>query len=108
MSAIFLAEEIAKQHDVGPGHPEQVARWDAAVAGVGTARLGKYSPRVATEEELALVHSPGYIRVATRDVESGRHSLSTGDTDISARSFEAAIHAAGVCLTAVVGSLCDL
>lgn len=71
MSAIFLAEEIAKQHDVGPGHPEQVARWDAAVAGVGTARLGKYSPRVATEEELALVHSrgtsalqPGMWRVA--------------------------------------------
>ncbi len=101
MSAIFLAEEIAKQHDVGPGHPEQVARWDAAVAGVGTARLGKYSPRVATEDELALVHSRGYIRVATTDVESGRHSLSTGDTDICPNSLHVAKRAAGLVLTAV-------
>jgi len=101
MSAIFLAEEIAKQHDVGPGHPEQVARWDAAVAGVGTARLGKYSPRVATGDELALVHSRGYIRVATTDVESGRHSLSTGDTDICPNSLHVAKRAAGLVLTAV-------
>ena len=27
----FLADPIAKQHDTGPGHPEQPARWDAAV-----------------------------------------------------------------------------
>ncbi len=34
-------------------------------------------------------------------MESGKHSLSTGDTDIGPRSFEAALHAAGTCLNAV-------
>ncbi len=57
MSAIFLAEDIARQHDPGPGHPEQVARWDAAVAGVGLEKLSVVTPRTATEDELALVHS---------------------------------------------------
>ncbi len=101
MSALFLAEEIAKQHNLGPGHPEQVARWDAAVLGVGAARISKVAPRVATEDELALVHSRAYLAVATEDVESGRDSLSTGDTDICPNSLHVAKRAAGLVMTAV-------
>ncbi|HWF08719.1 MAG TPA: histone deacetylase [Bryobacteraceae bacterium] len=98
---VFLADPIAKEHDTGPGHPEQPARWDAAVRGLGDLRLTPTEPRAATEDELALCHTRGYIRIARNDVLSGVHSLSTGDTDISARSFEVALRAAGTCLNAV-------
>ncbi len=101
MSTVFLADPIAKQHDPGAGHPEQPARWDAAVRGLGELKLTEIPSRAATEEELALCHARQYIATARRDVASGAHSLSTGDTDINKRSFEVALHAAGTCLNAV-------
>lgn len=101
MSTIILADPIAKEHDTGPGHPEQIARWDAAVRGLGDLALAAAEPRSATFEELALCHAESYIRTAKRDVDLGHSSLSTGDTDISRRSFDAAVRGTGVCLTAV-------
>jgi acetoin utilization deacetylase AcuC-like enzyme len=98
---VFLADPIAKEHDTGAGHPEQPARWDAAVRGLGELQLTGIAPRAATEDELALCHTRPYIRIARHDVASGAHSLSTGDTDISPRSFDVALHAAGTCLNAV-------
>jgi acetoin utilization deacetylase AcuC-like enzyme len=97
----FLADPIAKEHDPGPGHPEQIARWDAAVKGLGELPLTQVSPRSATFDELALVHTPAYIRTAERDVYAGLDALTTGDTDISRGSYVAAIRGAGVCLNAV-------
>lgn len=101
MSTVFLADPIAKEHNPGPGHPEQPARWDAAVRGVGEHALTHVAPRAATEEELMLCHSRPYIATAQRDVLSGAHSLSTGDTDINSRSFDVALRAVGTCLNAV-------
>lgn len=101
MNTAFLADPIAKEHNPGPGHPEQPARWDAAVRGVGDHALTRIAPRAATEDELMLCHSRSYIATAQRDVRTGAHSLSTGDTDINARSFDVALHAAGTCLNAV-------
>jgi acetoin utilization deacetylase AcuC-like enzyme len=97
----FLADPVAKEHDTGRGHPERPARWDAAVLGLGARKLAEVAPRSATEDELALCHSPEYIRTARRDVERGLAALSTGDTDICPRSFEAAVRATGLCLNAV-------
>jgi len=101
MSTAFLADPVAKEHDPGPGHPEQPARWDAAVHGLGDHALTRTSPRAATEDELTLCHSDTYIATARRDVLRGAHSLSTGDTDINARSFDVALRAAGTCLNAI-------
>ena len=101
MSTAFLADPIAKEHDPGPGHPEQPARWDAAIKGLGNRPLTHTPPRSATIDELALCHTRPYIAIAKRDVESGAHALSTGDTDINRRSFDVALRAAGTCLNAV-------
>ncbi len=97
----FLADPIAKRHDTGPGHPEQIARWDAAIAGLGGATLSGIAPRAATSDELALCHTRTYIAAAKRDCEAGRDVLSTGDTDICIASYEVALHAAGTCLSGV-------
>jgi len=64
-------------------------------------RLCALTPRPAAEEDLRLVHSPDYLRVVERDVAQGEGVLSTGDTDLSARSLEAARLAAGGVLAAV-------
>jgi acetoin utilization deacetylase AcuC-like enzyme len=97
----FLADPIAKEHDPGPGHPEQIARWDAAVKGLGDQALTPSAPRSATFDDLALCHAPEYIRSAEADVRAGRDGLSTGDTEICPSSFEAAVRGTGLCLNAV-------
>jgi acetoin utilization deacetylase AcuC-like enzyme len=97
---MFLASPFAKEHDTGPGHPEQIARFDAALRGLA-APVYPAPPRAATTDELALCHTHAYIETAERDVASGRHTLSTGDTSISKASFHSAVHATGTVLTAV-------
>ena len=101
ITTVLLADPIAKEHDTGPRHPEQVARWEAAVRGLGDYALANSLPRAATADELALCHTREYVFQAERDVAAGLALLSTGDTNICPRSFDAATHAAGLCLQAV-------
>ena len=101
MTTAFVADPFSKLHDTGPGHPEQPARWDAAVRGLGDHPLAAVEARSATVGELALCHAPDYIHRAKHDVESGHASLSTGDTDICPRSYDVALRAVGTCLNAV-------
>lgn len=101
MTTAFLADPVAKLHDPGPGRPEQPARWDAAVRGLGDYPLATVEARAATFDELALCHTADYMRTAKHDVESGRHALSTGDTDVCQRSYDVALRAVGTCLNAV-------
>jgi acetoin utilization deacetylase AcuC-like enzyme len=98
---VIFADEIAKEHDTGVGHPEQPARWDAAVRGAGGPDKLHPTHRAATELELALCHNRDYIHTAHADITAGRTSLTTGDTDISRRSWDAALHAAGAVLDSV-------
>jgi acetoin utilization deacetylase AcuC-like enzyme len=57
--------------------------------------------RIATDDELALVHVRRYIELVEREVAQDRGQLSTGDTDICAESAEIARRAAGCVLSAV-------
>jgi len=56
-TTVFLRERVGQEHDPGPGHPEQPARWDAAIKGLGNRPLTPTAPRSATLEELALCHT---------------------------------------------------
>jgi acetoin utilization deacetylase AcuC-like enzyme len=101
----LLLDPLYKQHDPGPGHPEQPARYDAvtrAIEATGLlSRLQRVQVRVATEDEIALVHAHGYITKAKREIAAGAHELSTGDTDVGPRSFDVAVRAVGGVLNAV-------
>ena len=97
----LIADPISKEHDTGPGHPERPARFDAALNALDGFGLRRLPSRMATEDDLALCHSRKYIQTAQREVNAGHHELSTGDTVISARSFDAACVAAGSVLNAV-------
>jgi len=100
-----LADPISKQHDAGHGHPEQPARFDAAVRGVnrlpGVQPLANFERRAASVDELAMCHTRDYIRLVEREVNAGAFELSTGDVQVCDRSYEVAACAAGTVLTAV-------
>src|SRR5205823_2099527 len=63
-------------------------------------RLAHIGPRPASEDELTLCHTPDYIRIVKHDVESGPF-LSTGDTEITTKSYDVAVQAAGGVINAV-------
>src|SRR4051794_595198 len=100
MPGTGLASDAAlKQHDPGPGHPEQPARLSAALSRLPP--LTQLTTRPATDDDLVLVHTPGYLRLVEREVAQHRSQLSTGDTAINAQSAACARVAAGCALAAV-------
>jgi acetoin utilization deacetylase AcuC-like enzyme len=92
-------------HQPRAGHPEQAARLDAVMKSVGAlearGRAVVVPPGSATEEDLRLVHAPEYLSLVRRDIEAGRRMLSTGDTELSSGTMEAAFAAAGAVASAV-------
>lgn len=101
MTTAISADPFSRLHDTGAGHPERPARFDAAVRALEDLQLLHLPARAATEEELALVHTAGYIRRVQAEIAFGARELSTGDTSIAPQSYEAALHAAGAVLAAV-------
>ena len=106
MRTALVADPIFREHLAGhSGHPERPERYDAVVRSLeksGLIRdLTTIASRSATEDELRLCHTLEYLRIARRDIESGVPYLSTGDTDIGPKSWEAAACAVGGVLSAV-------
>jgi acetoin utilization deacetylase AcuC-like enzyme len=101
MSDDKFREHLQGRHD----HPECPERYDSVMRALERAGLMESLERIpsrdATADDLLLCHTPEYLRVARRDVESGRPYLSTGDTDITANSWDVAVRAAGGVLNAV-------
>jgi acetoin utilization deacetylase AcuC-like enzyme len=101
----ILADPIFKEHQTGRSHPERPERMDAVIHALEREGAMKDAMRIpvrpATEDELALCHTRPYIEIAKRDVSSGARDLSTGDTQISPRSLDVALKAAGGVLNAV-------
>jgi acetoin utilization deacetylase AcuC-like enzyme len=101
----LAADAKVKEHDPGPGHPEQPARFSALFGCLESTGLAEEMHRIGTRlaepDELALVHTREYIDLVTREVAERRSQLSTGDADISPRSLDAARLAAGGVLNAV-------
>ena len=97
----LLADPACKEHQTGSRHPERPERFDAALGALDGLKLVPIEPRHATEDEIALCHSPQYIRLVEREIMTGFHELSTGDTIVSPRSLDAALRATGGVLNAV-------
>jgi acetoin utilization deacetylase AcuC-like enzyme len=104
-STALLLDPVYKLHDPGAGHPEQPARYDAVTRAIENSGLAsqfqRVPVRVATEDEVALVHAREYIEKVQREIAAGAHELSTGDTNVSRQSFDVALRAVGGVLNAV-------
>lgn len=101
----IVVSEAYLEHLTGDGHPEQPARVTAIVERLETegllARARRIEPRAATDEAILRCHAADYLRIAAEDVADGAKQLSTGDTQISARSLDIARLAAGGVMAAV-------
>jgi acetoin utilization deacetylase AcuC-like enzyme len=98
-----VEDPVFREHDAGPGHPERVERLDAAHAGLKREGLERdvelRGGRDATRDELLAVHTGAHVdRVAAT---AGRGGVFDYDTTASARSYAAAVRAAGAVAGAV-------
>lgn len=100
----LAADVFCMRHDPGEGHPECPERFEAVITGLEEAGLaGKLAPipsRDATRPELRRVHSSHYLDVAEHQIKEGASELSTGDTSVCEASWDAALRAAGLALSA--------
>src|SRR5262245_49369408 len=99
----LLLDPLYKEHDPGPGHPEQPARYDAVTKALQdlAPRMERIKRRVANEDEIALCHGRAYIAKARREIAAGARELSTGDTNVGPRTWDVAVEAVGGVLNAV-------
>ncbi len=102
MPIALIKDDRYLEHDPGEGHPESPDRLRVIhdLIDKEFSTLPLIPPRLATEEELALVHDPRYIRVVA-NTEGKPFSRLDMDTGLSARSYEIARLAAGGLLQAV-------
>src|SRR6185437_12465208 len=116
MTTALIYDPIFLEHLTPDSHPEQPERLRRVIEVLEALNwmeregLVHLAPRAASLDELALIHTPAYVqrvqhaaeRVARLEEESGRKTrFFATDTYVSARSYEAALYAAGAPLTAI-------
>jgi acetoin utilization deacetylase AcuC-like enzyme len=116
MTTALIYDPIFLEHITPENHPDRPERLKKAMDVLQALNwleregLVQFTPRAATEDELATVHERKYIqqvkaaahKVAREQDSAGRKTrFFATDTFVSARSYEAAIKAAGAPLTAI-------
>ncbi|RLF11127.1 MAG: histone deacetylase family protein [Thermoprotei archaeon] len=100
MTTAIIYSPVYLEHRPHGYHPESPRRLEEAMEALRSFGLLDQEhcvivePRLATLEDLMLVHDKAYVERVKRLVESGTRYLD-GDTYLSPRSFEAALLAAG-------------
>lgn len=92
------------EHDTGLGHPENADRLRAierALAANEFERLDRRDAPRGTREQIRLIHGERYIDYVLDAVPQEGFSYLDGDTVVSPRSGEAALHAVGAACAAV-------
>jgi acetoin utilization deacetylase AcuC-like enzyme len=108
--SIFLEHKTPRNHPESPQRVEEAYLVLEALGWFEREGLIQIAPRAATEDELAAVHERTYIQqvkeasrqAAEQEERTGHRSLHFAtDTYVSAKSYEAAIKAAGAAMTAI-------
>jgi len=101
--AVLYSEKFL-DHDTGKGHPESPDRLRAIrkrlAEGALVGKLNRPEFKAAEPDEVQAVHSAAYVKLVKETVEGGKRALPTGDTPVSAASFDAAMLAAGAAIAA--------
>lgn len=104
MSVLLLTSPRFLDHEPGYGHPERPARLDAVLSGIKGSgvwdALAPVEPRLATDDELTLVHPERYVAALASFCATGGGALDP-DTYAVPASWEAALLAAGAGPTAI-------
>ncbi len=101
----LLLDDVFRGHNTGTGHPECPARYVAVMETLHKNGLvdetHPLTQQPATPDDVLLCHTRDYFKKAEADVASGASVLSTGDTNVCAKSFDVALRAVGGVLNAV-------
>lgn len=101
----LAADPLCLRHNPGFGHPECPERYEAVITGLEEAQLLETMPRVpardATWAELRRVHTSHYLDMTEHQIKEGAPELPTGDTAVCEESWDAALRAAGLVVSAV-------
>jgi acetoin utilization deacetylase AcuC-like enzyme len=104
----FVFDPVYLEHKTGPGFPERPQRVEAIVKRLKEkgllAKMESLAPLRDPLEWITAVHAPAYVervRKACAACGDGVEHLDSGDCPISARSYDAALAAAGAPLAAV-------
>lgn len=101
MKTGLVLDERYTRHDTGRGHPERSDRIAVLLSSIGEPPgLQRLSPRLASADEITLVHGVGHFEsvAGTRGVARAAFDA---DTPVSAESFDIACLAAGGLLTLI-------
>src|SRR3989338_808900 len=100
---LLYYHDIFLKHDTGGFHPESPRRLEAILTHLKATglwdKLRVETPRKATEEDIALVHSQEYINAVKEMARRGGGQLDP-DTVVSRDSYEASLYAAGALVDA--------
>jgi acetoin utilization deacetylase AcuC-like enzyme len=101
----FAYSEACLAHDTGSVHPEAPVRLTAIMKRMADKNLlsgmERISVRAAPLKYITAVHSPEYVARVRAACRKGAGFLDSPDTPISAKSYEAALAAAGCALAAM-------
>ena len=106
MKTGLITSETFKNHDTGPGHPEQIAR--ISIINENFKKLNNQNivwkkPTIITDEIINDTHDPEYISLVKNSFPVNGFSSLDGDTIISPGSKEATFEAASSIITAIDG-----
>ena len=106
MKTGLITSDSFRNHDTGPGHPEQIAR--VLVINENFKKLNNKNilwkkPSIITENIIKDVHDTDYINLVKNSFPSKGFSSLDGDTIISPGSREATFDAAGSIIAAIDG-----
>jgi acetoin utilization deacetylase AcuC-like enzyme len=105
MPTAFITHADCLKHDMGAHHPERPARLTAIedqliASGVGQ-HLARYEAPLATDEQLARVHPPDYVRAIREAAPRAGTVHLDPDTAMNPWTLQAALRAAGAAVLAV-------
>ena len=105
MSTAFISHADSLQHEMGSHHPECPARVQAIEDQLILSRIDAYltyiDPPLATEGQLALVHTPEHIESVKSNAPSTGYYAIDGDTTMNPHTWQAALRSAGGAIAAV-------
>ena len=99
MTTAIVHHPVFREHDTGPGHPENPSRYTVVMDALRGdtdlwSRLREAEAREAPRGDIQAAHSPQLYRLVEKVVSEGIGYLD-GDTIVSMRSLDAAKRAAG-------------
>ncbi len=99
-----IYDDIYLKHDTGPNHPENPTRLINTIKHLESTgiwqKLNIKKPRIATKEEVSMVHSISHIEKVAELAGTGGGYLDP-DTYVSPDSYNAALYATGALFTAI-------